>query len=102
MKTWGDREKSRAQYAFTAQQQLASNEGQEPAGVALTLSRRLIAVVKVKKILNVEAGLEMMALAMTIASEVRGIYPTMTPSIYSELVRILVYSRKLPMNFKIF
>ena len=45
-------------------------EGQDLAGVALTLSRRLIAVVKVKKIVNIEAGLEMIALAMAICSEV--------------------------------
>ena len=38
--------------------------------VALTLSMRLIAVVKVKNILHVEAGLEMIALALAISSEV--------------------------------
>jgi hypothetical protein len=45
-------------------------EGKNPADVALTLSRRLIAVAKVKNILHVEAGLEMIALAMAISSQV--------------------------------
>ena len=44
--------------------------GQNPANITLTLSRRLIAVVRVKNILHIEAGLEMIALAMAISSEV--------------------------------
>ena len=67
LRTWGGREKAKAQYS---QRALPVNEN-EPADIALTLSRRLIAVVKVKNILNIEAGLEMIALAMTISSEVR-------------------------------
>ena len=48
----------------------STDEGQDAAGIALSLSRRLIAVVKVKNILNIETGLEMIALAMAISSEV--------------------------------
>jgi hypothetical protein len=48
----------------------SSSDGKDPAGVALTLSKRLITVVKAKSILNVWAGLEMIALAMAISSEV--------------------------------
>ena len=44
--------------------------GQNPADITLTLSRRLITVVRVKNILHIEAGLEMIALAMAISSEV--------------------------------
>ena len=63
----------RAQYSLTAQ--TPGLEGRlEPANIALTLSRRLIAVVKVKQIVNIEAGLEMMALALTISSQVLPIY----------------------------
>lgn len=69
IKTWGDRERIRTQYIQTAQIP-SSVDQQDPADVALTLSRRLIAVVKVKNILHIEAGLEMIALAMAISSEV--------------------------------
>jgi hypothetical protein len=70
LKTWGEREKSRSQYAQTAQATI-SNKGQgDAADVALTLSRRLIGIMKVKQILTIEQGLEMMALALTISSEV--------------------------------
>ena len=44
--------------------------GQNPANITLTLSRRLIAVVRVKNILHIEAGLETIALVMAISSEV--------------------------------
>ena len=40
------------------------------AGVALAISSRLINVVKGRNIHNIEAGLEMIALAMVISSEV--------------------------------
>lgn len=66
LKTWADREKTRMQYSQTA----VSFEEQDPADIALTLSRRLIAGVKVKNILHIEAGLEMIALAMAISAEV--------------------------------
>ena len=40
----------------------------DPAGVALSLLRRVIAVGKTKKILNIEAALEMIAFGMVICS----------------------------------
>jgi hypothetical protein len=67
MKSWGQREKTRTQLSTNA---APSSDGKDPAGVALTLSKRLITVVKAKSVLNVEAGLEMIALAMVISSEV--------------------------------
>jgi hypothetical protein len=70
LKTWGEREKKLAQYS-TTNAPPSSIDGQDPADVALALSRRLIDVVKVKNILNIESGLEMIALAMAISSEVR-------------------------------
>jgi hypothetical protein len=69
LKTWGDREPTRAQYAGSGSTPSFAN-GQDHADVALAISRQLIDVVKVKKILNIEAGLEMIALAMAISSEV--------------------------------
>jgi hypothetical protein len=71
LKTWGDREKTRAQYSSEATH-LSSYDGRDPAGVVLALSRRLITVFKSKNILNIEAGMEMIALAMAISSEVCG------------------------------
>jgi len=70
LRTWGDREKKISQYSTTAPAPPSVHK-QDPADVALALSRRLIAVVKVKSILNIETGLEMIALAMAISSEVR-------------------------------
>jgi hypothetical protein len=67
LKTWAEREKTRTQY-FNFCPSLS--DGKDPAGIALTLSRRLISVVKAKNVLNIEAGLEMIALAMAISSEV--------------------------------
>jgi hypothetical protein len=69
LKTWGDREPTRAQYAESASTPSFAN-GQDQADVVLTISRRLLDLVKVKKILRIEAGLEMIALAMAISSEV--------------------------------
>jgi len=69
LRTWRDREKHRAEYSKTTPNPLTA-DGQNPPDVALTLSRRLIAVVKVKNILHIEAGLEMIVLAMAISSEV--------------------------------
>jgi hypothetical protein len=68
LKTWGEREKTRAQYSSDATQSLS--ERNDAAGIALILSRRLITVVNAKNILNIEAGMEMIALAMAISSEV--------------------------------
>lgn len=82
LKTWGDRNQSRSEYSA---QLPASNDIQEPASVALTLSRRLIAVVKFKKVLNIEAGVEMIALGTTIASEVFEFCSGMILFVYSSL-----------------
>jgi hypothetical protein len=43
---------------------------QNPMHIALKLSKRLMGVVKVKHVLHIEAGLEMIALAMAISLEV--------------------------------
>ena len=69
LRTWGDREKHRSIYTTTLPTPSYVN-GQNPADITLTLSRRLIAIVRVKNILHIEAGLEMIALAMAISSEV--------------------------------
>jgi hypothetical protein len=69
LKTWVDREKKLANYN-TIPPTTSSAGPRDPAGIALSLSRRLIAVVKVKNILNIESGLEMIALAMAISAEV--------------------------------
>jgi len=74
LKTWGDREKTRAQYVKITSVP-SSFEGQNTVDIALTLSKRLIAVVKSKNILHIEAGLDMIALAMAISSEVCDIDP---------------------------
>jgi len=66
----GQRRRIRAQYDETASTSQAS-DSQQPADIALKLSRRLISVMKVKSIVNIEAGLEMIALAMSISSQVR-------------------------------
>jgi hypothetical protein len=68
LKSWGECGKTKAQYFSNAP--FSSSDRKDPAGVALTLSRRLITVAKAKNILNIEAGLEMIALAMAISSEV--------------------------------
>lgn len=69
LKTWRDRKSTRLQCIDTAPA-ASSVEGRDLASVALTVSKRLIEVHKFKNVLNIEAGLEMMALAMTICSEV--------------------------------
>jgi hypothetical protein len=63
---------------------LSSVHRHDCANVTLTLSRRLIAVDKVKDILRIEAGLEMIALAMVISSQVR------TIQVFFEITRIYV------------
>lgn len=73
LKTWGDREKSRAQYSNSSIIS-SSVDRQDPVGITLTLSSRLIDVFKVKSILHIEAGIEMIALAMAISSEVCNIF----------------------------
>lgn len=72
VRSWEDRHKSKNDYSqvsFTK----PSVIGQDSAGVALSLSKRLIAVEKMKSILNIEAGMQMIALALAISSEVNNI-----------------------------
>jgi hypothetical protein len=73
-KTWGNRDQSRSQYSKTSQAAASKESNEDAVGVALTLSRRLIGIVRVKHILNIEAGLEMMALGVTLSSEVCQMY----------------------------
>ena len=69
MHTWVDRHKHRSTYV-KASSNTPTLESNKPIEITLSLSRQLIAVVKVKKILYIEAGLEMIALAMAISSKV--------------------------------
>lgn len=69
LKTWGDREKTKVQYFGNGLTD--SSDWKDPASITLTLSRFLITVVGAKNVLNIEAGLEMIALGMAISSEVR-------------------------------
>ena len=69
LRVWVDREKA-ADKCLKTSSIPTSNDVLDPAGIALALSRRLIAVTKYRNILNIEAGLDMIALAMTISSEV--------------------------------
>ena len=66
MKTWRDRERTRAHYS----QKGPTPQSVDPASIALTVSKQLIAVFKNKKLLNIEAGLEMIALGTIICSMV--------------------------------
>jgi hypothetical protein len=70
LKTWGEREESRTHYAHTGLTSSVMELG-NTAEVALNLSKRLIAVVKVRNMINIETGLEMLALAIAISTEVR-------------------------------
>lgn len=73
LRLWREREKAADMYLKSGP--ISSvEEMRDPAGVALALSKRLIAVVKMKNIVNIEAGLEMIALAMSISSEVFGFH----------------------------
>lgn len=83
--TWGDQEQTRSQYAIAGQQSASKDSQHDAAGVALTLSRRLVGILKVKKILNIEAGLEIMALGATISSEVCKTHRWMISYIHSTL-----------------
>jgi hypothetical protein len=69
LRTWGEREKQRALFYHSSGTPSNVNAG-EPALVALNLSRGLMNGTKVKSILHIEAGIEMLALAMLISSEV--------------------------------
>ena len=68
LKTWGDCKRTKLQY-FSNRPTKAS-DWKDLAAITLTLSRKLITVVRAKSVLNIEAGLEMIALAMAISSEV--------------------------------
>lgn len=69
LKTWGERDETRTECSQKSFAKV-SIVGQDSAGITMLLSRRLIAVVKAKNIIHIEAGLEMMALALAICSEV--------------------------------
>lgn len=69
VKAWRHREATMA-LSFKQGATSPSVDGEDPAGVALTMSKRLIAIFKAKKVLNIEAGLEMMALGIIICSMV--------------------------------
>lgn len=68
LRTWGDRLKQRSIYAKTSSTPAVDQD--KPLEITLILSRSLIAVVKVRNVLHIEAGLEMIALAMAISSKV--------------------------------
>jgi hypothetical protein len=95
LRTWEEREKKIAQYSIIAPPS-SSVDGQEPADVALALSKRLIAAVKVKNILNIETGLEMIALAIAISSEVCivAILTNLKKPIRFISLRMMVYFQK--------
>ena len=65
---WEEHERTKVQYFSNGPTE--SSDWNDPAAVVLTLSRWLIMVVKAKKVLNIEAGFEMIALGMAISSEV--------------------------------
>lgn len=67
---WQNREKAADNYLNNAGPIQRYNGKRDPALVALTISKRLIALVKFRNVFNIEAALEMIALAMSISSEV--------------------------------
>jgi hypothetical protein len=69
LKSWRGHEKSTVRYSETAPPPSSSN-GLDAAGITLNLSKRLVALVKLKNVVNIEAGLVMVALAVAISSEV--------------------------------
>jgi hypothetical protein len=69
LRVWREREQASDDY-FKMNPTLVSDEMHDPAGIALSLSKSLIEVVKIRNVVNIEAGLEMIALAMAISSEV--------------------------------
>jgi hypothetical protein len=70
LKAWAERRKAQDMYSKLASIS-PSVDVQDRVGVSLSLLRRVMAVAKMKKILNIEAALEMIALGMVICSEVR-------------------------------
>lgn len=74
--------------------------GLDQAGVALLLSRQLIAAVKLKNVLHIEAGLQMIALAMAFSSEVSNMDGFNGVLIYFIFIRTVASFRKLPTTLK--
>ena len=72
MKVWAAR-KNKNQF-YHNNTSTSTLDETDPVGVALTLSRRMVSILKEKRIINIEANLEMIALGMTICSEVRLFY----------------------------
>lgn len=93
LRTWRDREKNRFEYSKMGPSSSIS-DGAHPADVALTLSRRLVSVVRVKNMLHIEAGLEMIALAMAISSEVPNVIKCYKRKLISAL--LFVEQRRIP------
>lgn len=69
LKAWRDSEVMRSHNSHKDQSP-PSVDGPDPAGIALSVSKRLIALFKKKRVLNIAAGLEMIAFGMTICSMV--------------------------------
>jgi hypothetical protein len=93
LRTWGDCEKTKAKYSSASSIPLSA-DGRNSADISLSLSRRLIDVVKFKNILNIEAGMEMIALGMVISSEVRIKDISVITLIYFLSIRTVGSSRK--------
>lgn len=100
LRMWGERETYRSQYTTqntsdtTSTTQISpSSDDPNPVDVVLSLSKRLIAVVKMKSILNIEAGLELIALAISISSEVC-CHPALECMGYLNFLRTTVFSQK--------
>lgn len=93
LKTWGEREKTWAQYSHSSSISL-SDHGLDPASVALNLSKRLLNVGKVKKIVRIEAGLEMIAFGVAISSAVHNIDFFESHLILFLSIRTMGFSRK--------
>jgi hypothetical protein len=70
LKTWRDRKSARTLHTQFASTSVSVEQVKDRVGLALSLLRRVSTVGKMKKILNIEAGLEMIALGMVICSEV--------------------------------
>ena len=96
LRMWGERKTYRSQYTTQNTSDATSttqSDDPNPVDVVLSLSKRLIAVVKMKSILNIEAGLELIALAISISSEVC-CHPTLECMHYLNFLRTTVFSQK--------
>jgi hypothetical protein len=89
MKTWEGRAKTLSDGRYCHAKVTSLQHGSDPAGIALTFSKRMVSIMKYKKIVNIEASLEMMALAMTICSEVHLFHTNLNYSTNFLLTRIL-------------